>query len=585
MKTYYSVEKNVLILISLLKTHGIKKIIVSPGTTNVCFVASVQQDPYFDIYSCVDERSAAYMACGMAAESNEVVALSCTGATASRNYLPGLTEAFYRKLPVLAITSTKSLGTIGQNIDQVIDRTQQLNDIAKKSIQLPIPRTEEEEWECNVKINDVLISLRKQGGGPVHINLVTEYSEDFSITNLPEARTINYHTYGDELPSIPDGNIGIFVGAHLKWSDKLIQRVDSFCEKYNAVVLVDQTSNYKGKYGIFFNIITQQKMSHPRYTELELLIHIGDISASSYMRAKKVWRVCRDGAVRDTFKKLSDVFEMNEEIFFETYLEQESVRKGGTHLFSAFQETYDSYIKKMNESIENFPFSNVWIALEMHDKLPLNSVLHLGILNSLRSWNMFKTDNSILAYSNTGGFGIDGGMSSLIGASLVDINKIYFGILGDLAFFYDMNSLGNRHIGNNVRILLVNNGIGSEFKNNMNLAMRAGIGDNADYFIAARGHYGNKSANLVRHYAKDLGFDYYSANSKSEFLGVMPIFLNDSLVEKPIIVEVFTDSGDETNALEMIQTIDKSSVGMIKSMAKDILGDVGYKRIVKTIRK
>ena len=94
MEQYYSSERNVQILISLMKQHGIKKVVASPGSTNVCFVGSIQQDPYFEIYSCVDERSAAYMAVGLAAECKEPVALSCTGATASRNYFSALTEAY-----------------------------------------------------------------------------------------------------------------------------------------------------------------------------------------------------------------------------------------------------------------------------------------------------------------------------------------------------------------------------------------------------------------------------------------------------------------------------------------------------------
>ena len=104
MQRYYSSEKNVQILVSLLKQNGIRKIIASPGTTNHTFLGSVQNDSFFEIFSSVDERSAAYMACGMVQESEEVVVLSCTGATASRNYMPGLTEAFYNKLPILAIT-------------------------------------------------------------------------------------------------------------------------------------------------------------------------------------------------------------------------------------------------------------------------------------------------------------------------------------------------------------------------------------------------------------------------------------------------------------------------------------------------
>ena len=89
MDIHYTAEKNIQILLGLLKAHGIKKIIVSPGTTNVSFVASMQYDPYFEIYSAADERSAAYIACGMAEESGEPVVITCTGATASRNYVSG----------------------------------------------------------------------------------------------------------------------------------------------------------------------------------------------------------------------------------------------------------------------------------------------------------------------------------------------------------------------------------------------------------------------------------------------------------------------------------------------------------------
>ena len=94
MEYHYTTERNIQILIGLMKAHNVKKIIVSPGSTNITFVASLRQDPYFEMYSAPDERSAAYMACGLAAESKVPVALSCTGATASRNYVPGLTEAY-----------------------------------------------------------------------------------------------------------------------------------------------------------------------------------------------------------------------------------------------------------------------------------------------------------------------------------------------------------------------------------------------------------------------------------------------------------------------------------------------------------
>lgn len=148
MEKYYTDEQNIQIVLALLKAHKIRKIVASPGTTNMTLVASMQQDSYFEMYSSVDERSAAYMACGLAAESGEPVVLSCTGATASRNYMPGLTEAYYRKLPILAITSTQDTSKIGHNIAQVIDRRVLPNDIAKLSVDIPTIRDDDDVWNC-----------------------------------------------------------------------------------------------------------------------------------------------------------------------------------------------------------------------------------------------------------------------------------------------------------------------------------------------------------------------------------------------------------------------------------------------------
>lgn len=61
MEKYYTDEKNAQIVIALLKKHGINQIIASPGTTNIPIVGSVQNDPFFTVFSSVDERSAAYM--------------------------------------------------------------------------------------------------------------------------------------------------------------------------------------------------------------------------------------------------------------------------------------------------------------------------------------------------------------------------------------------------------------------------------------------------------------------------------------------------------------------------------------------
>lgn len=572
----YTSERNHQIVIELLKYHGIKKVVVSPGATNVSFVASIQNDPFFELYSSVDERSAAYIACGLAEESGESVVLSCTGATASRNYFPGLTEAFYRKLPILAITSTMPINRIGHNLPQVIDRTNVTNDIVKASFYIPMVDHDDDEWDCTVKVNEAILELKHRDNGPIHMNVETRQGGTFDVNKIKYVRPIDRVMASDIFPDIEKKSIAIFVGAHSKWSERLTSVVDRFCEQYNAVVIGDHTSNYKGAYNIPTSLITNQRNAKEQFKSFDLMIHIGNISGA-YLNVspKEVWRISRDGKVCDTFRNLRYVFEMSEEKFFEHYISDKNGHV--TTFFKQWEEEYNSLYNK----IEDIPFSNVWVAKKMAGKLPENAVLHLGILNSLRSWNYFRIPDSIYSYSNTGGFGIDGAMSSAMGASLSS-DKIIFCILGDLAFFYDMNSLGNRSLKNNLRILVINNGHGQEFRTYGHRA--AQFGDDTDKYIAAAGHYGKKSPFLIKHYVEDLGFKYITANSKESFENVYEEFIDSKNIECPIVFEIFTDNEDETESTRIITGLNGEYTGGAKGLAKQVLGEKGVKTLKKILR-
>ena len=577
----YTSERNTQILIALMKAHNIKKVIASPGALNVSFVASISSDPFFEIYSSVDERSAAYIACGLAAESGEPVALTCTGATASRNYLPGLTEAFYRKLPILSITSTQPTGRIGHNIPQVIDRQTPLNDTVKLSVEIPEVHDAESEWTCSIRLNKAILELKHRGGGPVHINLVTTYSGTFDIKEIKPGIIINRIIEKETFPSLKDKRVGIFVGAHKRWSQELTKSVDDFCEHYNAVVLCDHTSNYKGKYGVMASLVTSQSQHVSTCRKMDVLIHIGDVSGAYLsLFPTEVWRVNPDGEIRDTFNKLRYVFEMEEEIFFKKTIDSKEADSKTDNYF------YNEWVNEYNlikNNIPELPFSNIWISQNTISHLPDNSIIHFAILNSLRSWNFFEISNTILGYSNTGGFGIDGCVSSLFGASLSDPNKLFFGIIGDLAFFYDMNVLGNRHIGRNIRLMVVNNGLGTEFRNYTHRA--AQFGEKTDNFIAAAGHFGNQSPLLLKHYSENLGFEYLSASNKQEFLSVLEKFTAIDSAVKPMVLEIFTNSDEESEALKRMCSIQKSNLVDTRKIVKSVLGEEGVKNLKKIFKR
>ena len=581
-KRFYTNERNVQIVIALLKAHGIHRVIVSPGTTNMTFVVSIENDPWFHIWSSVDERSASYLACGMAAETGEPVVISCTGATASRNYMPGLTEAYYRKLPVLAITSTRGNYKIGHLIDQQIDRRNIPNDIAIESVTIPMIKDYEDERFCEIEANKAILALKLNGGGPVHINMYTRYSHDFSVREIPHVNTIYRHTiYDKEWPSIPhDGRIVVRIGSHADFTDEQTRAIDEFCATYDAVVCCDHTSGYRGKYEVHGQLVFGQQMWQSSLRNTNLCIHIGEVSGDQFcVNAKHTWRVSPDGALRDTFGNLRRVFMMLETDFFNHYK-----KKDCNH--TEYLDSLNKEIDEIKNKIPNLPFSNIWMAQQMHDKLPKGCEIHFGIYHSLRSWNFFKLPMGIQAKCNVGGFGIDGGVSSMIGASLSNSDKLFFGVFGDLAFFYDMNVIGNRHVGNNVRILLINNGKGNEFRNYGHPCFF--LGDEADKYIAAAGHYGNMSNLLVKNYAENLGYDYLKAANKEEFISGIEHFLSPHIGDRPILFEVFTETDDESNALETILNIVIDQKAQIKSnikkAVKKVVGDKGIETIMKIIK-
>ena len=584
---HYTNERNVQIVIALLKAHGIRRVIASPGTTNMTFVVSIQNDPWFQVWSSVDERSAAYLACGMAAETGDPVVISCTGATASRNYMPGLTEAYYRKLPVLAITSTRGNHLVGHLVDQQIDRRNLPNDISMESVTIPMVKDSIDERMCEIETNKAILALKLNGGGPAHINMYTRYSKDFSVKELPSANAIYRHSAFEELPPIPkDGRIAVYVGAHANFTERQVAAIDRFCATHDAVVFCDHTSGYRGKYEVHYQLSAGQQQWTSDLKNVNLLIHIGEVSGDLFRPTfNHIWRVSPDGELRDTWGKLRRVFMMPEEEFFNRYSEENPSKID-------YLEKINAEIESLTAKIPELPFSNIWMAQHMHEKLPAGCEFHLGIYHSLRSYNFFKLPSGVQAKCNVGGFGIDGGLSTMMGASFVYPEKLFIGVFGDLAFFYDMNVVGNRHVGNNVRILLINNGKGNEFRNYAHPCYF--LGEEAEDFVAAARHYGNKSESLVKNYAENLGYEYLTADSKETFLSIVDNFLKPEITKHPIIFEVFTDTQNESDALEQILNLVKDDAGFLnfipkvkaatKSVIRETLGDNRIKAIKDFIK-
>lgn len=349
--------------------------------------------------------------------------------------------------------------------------------------------------------------------------------------------------------------------------------INNFCYKTNSVVYINHLSNFSNEYALDANLyLLTAEFEDINNIKPQIIISIGGQTGDYpfYLAFSKNnlteiehWRVCDDGNVVDTYDKLTRIYQGSIVEFFNS-------SKSICNNHSFFELWKDKVNKK---SIDyNVPFSSVSIANCLHDKIPAHSVVQFSILNSLRIWNLFHMDPSIECYSNVGAFGIDGGMSTLIGQSMVT-NELSFMIIGDLAFFYDMNCLSIRTIKNNVRILLINNNGGIEFK------LYSGRNKQTDRYIAAANHRGR-----AKEWAESCGFEYFFANNMTEFMSKVDAFISKS--DKPIIFEAFVSDQDESDAyLKIInKNRPKTSKDTMKNIVKGIVGEAVFNKFKHMVK-
>ena len=545
----YSNIPSVQVMMSLLKAHDIFDVVLSPGGSDIPFVHSFEADPEFRCYSVVDERSAAYFAMGIAQEKKRACACVCTSGTAVCNYLAGVTEAFYQSVPIVVITADKNPDYQGQLETQKIEQRNIFDGVVKRSVSLPVCHDAQDRWVCNRLVNEALLELDHHGRGPVHINVpLVGTMTTFDCEELPKERVVerieikdNTRCWMEKIEELSRyKKILVIVGQNVDYSNKDIDNMRKFYKLFNCVFAVEHVSNVNFD-GCVYTYPISEMMSTAALNILrpELVISLGNNTAAygwknnfrKNYKDMKSWVVNETGIVRDSYKSLTTIFECSESMFFDII--SEMFEDCDSEIEHTYYEMWQSEVKKIE--LPEFEFSNFYVAQKLTSIIPANSILHLAIQYSTRTMHYFKLAEGVKTYSNYGALGIDGCLSTFAGQAAAT-NALAFLVIGDLSFFYDMNAAGLNSIGKNVRIIMVNNGGGEEFRFIFN---RKAFDDYKDDNICAS-H--NKRA---EGWIKSLGYDYYRASSKKEIDDIMPKLAEAS--EKPIFLEVFTMLGESAD--------------------------------------
>lgn len=157
--------------IDSLVRAGVQAAVISPGSRNTPLTMALVEHPDIEVFSHLDERSAAFFALGMAKGTGVPVVIECTSGTATANYLPAVMEAFEARVPMIVVTADRpqQLRDVGAN--QAVRQSGMYGQHVKWSVDMPLPDGTDiiARHAVVVAARAVAVSLEAPMG-PVHIN-------------------------------------------------------------------------------------------------------------------------------------------------------------------------------------------------------------------------------------------------------------------------------------------------------------------------------------------------------------------------------------------------------------------------------
>lgn len=657
----YSNKQNVLQLVALMRSHGVKKCVLCPGSRDIPIVQSILQCEDFTTYSVTDERSAGFFAIGLSLQTDckEAVAVVVTSGSALLGLHPAVSEAFYQNVPLLVISADRPAAWIGQMDGQTLPQVDVFKTLVRKSVGLVEVQSEEDRWFNNRMINEALLDLHHQGKGPVHINVpISDPFFEFSTPELPEERVITRFTAEtlvnidllDQGPAVGRYDAGFreyYSGKGIAKSEltkcspmrSLIRALNKFkrimlivgqspsgistfdsvvndvsfklwsdislgiCNFYESPsnilsydmegfcmpdLLVSQTLTYEdGSYRKYLPVNAVRYGADDSgieaYPELVITLggHIISKNLKKFVRSQKPKchiHVSAGGEVVDLFKCLSTVVQMEPRAFLD--LLAEAVGKCQKAAPYSSESKCDSLPKEMQDSLNelnalgidwnnvnaqshyvrgfkeldsyitypHFGYSHMLLVEVLLYMIPEHSVLHLANSSTVRYAQLFSFseccylhERGVKVMANRGVNGIEGSLSTAIGYAAAS-DKINFIVIGDLSFFYDMNALWNGHVGNNVRILLLNNGGGEIFHALPGLK----LSDKEKHYVTAQ-HQTDAQA-----WATSRGFEYHQVTNEDSVIKVMESFCSEERLNAPQFVEVITQAESDAAMLKQV---------------------------------
>jgi len=548
---------------TILEKHNIKHVVISPGSRNAPLTISFARHDQFKKHIIADERSAAFIALGIAQITNTTVALVCTSGSAALNYAPAIAEAYFSNTPLVILTADRPPEWIDQQDGQTIRQEHVFGNHVRASFQLPVDTTHKDSaWEFCRKLNEAAnIAHTKQG--PVHVNIpfrepfypseaitVDESLKHISHTKLeryfPEAFINKY------LEKIPD-NVKILCiagqGKRNEALDELIPQLGIPVISESIGNLVQSDNNIQ-KHDVFLPTLSEQQLEE---LKPDLLITWGGSVVSknlkNFIRKYKPlhhWHISANGESADTYQSLTASLQ-TEPIDFIHSLNAVSYNKTFLNAWQVLEEKAVNFVTAHFKNDNSLSELNAFYTVLRH--LPEDCSIHIGNSMPIRYVNLLghPSPAPMNTFCNRGTSGIDGTLSTAMGVALATPEQLHIVLIGDMSFFYDRNAWWHNYPCHNLKVILFNNHGGGIFR------MIDGPQDQTeleDYFVTTQ-------KLTAKNLATEYDINYFHANNIDSLKGQLHKLLRDST--QPSILEIETDGLSDVKAFKSFKQQFKQS--------------------------
>jgi 2-succinyl-5-enolpyruvyl-6-hydroxy-3-cyclohexene-1-carboxylate synthase len=540
---------------------GVKRFVLSPGSRCAPLTIALVRHPDIDTRSVSDERSAAFIALGMAQATQEAIGLVCTSGTAVLNYAPAVTEAYYQQVPLLVLSADRPPEWIEQQDGQTIQQYNAFGPHVKKSYQLPADYSHlDAQWHINRIINEAINLAQAEPRGPVHINIPLR--EPFypaageELQFSPSPRLITEYTAAAHLPAelikklgsaLPSSGRTLVVAGQHVYDSSLLEKLGEFSEALAVPVISDvisNTSSLKNSIALQDALLMQKGADFKESLQPDLLITFGNSVISKnlklFLRAYAPahhWHIQEAGTVADAFQSVTHILRAEPATFFEELSIQ--LAATNTKAEPLYLNKWLAADRTAKQTLDSFmadaPFGE-WKAMQqVMQNLPAGSALHLGNSMPVRYANFLglNQQNPSSVWANRGTSGIDGSNSTALGFALCSTNIVTL-FTGDVAFFYDRNAFWHTFMPANLRVVVFNNGGGGIFRMIDGPAAQPEL---KEYFETVQLLSAERTA-------QDAGMEYVAVTTEEELTASLQHFFSAS--PKAKLLEIF--SASELNA-------------------------------------